>query len=223
MSLAKPVVYDGRLQRSMSPGDTLSQGELVQTLTTAQLSTLSGANMLGPLIYSTTAVAAISAVVPSAADLITAASSGLGNSGIEPGTTWRLRVANAVAAATTAAVVTLSATANTGATVTHGVVNCASVKDFLVTVTNGTPAQTYAVNSTSGSAVLTGLTAAQTATLSVGMVVTTNALNVQAATIISVQPGVGVTLSGNANATSTGTSLTFSPSYTVFGIGQGLV
>jgi len=127
------------------------------------------------------------------------------------------------ATATTSDVATLTATAHTGMTVTSGIVNTASVKDFLVTVTNGTPAQTYNVASTSGSAVLTGLTGAQTATLSVGMVVTTSALGLQDATIISVQPGTGVTMSTTANATATSTSLQFSPTMTFVGIGQGLV
>jgi hypothetical protein len=42
-------------------------------------------------------------------------------------------------------------------------------------------------------------------------------------TVLSVQPGVGVTLSANATATNNPVALTFSPRYTVLGLGQGLL
>lgn len=223
MSLIRPNALDGRIARAVAQGDTVASMEVIQTLSTAQLNALSAANLLGPVIQCTATAAALAATLPSAATAIAGISAGLGSTGVEAGTAWRLRVMNNVPAATTAAIVTLTATSNTGMTVTAGIVNCASVKDFLVTVVNGTPAQTYSVASTSGSAVLTGLTGEQTKNLSVGMIVTTSALNVQGQTIISVQPGTGVTLSGNANATAASTSLTFSPVMTFVGIGQSLV
>jgi hypothetical protein len=43
------------------------------------------------------------------------------------------------------------------------------------------------------------------------------------ATVLSVQPGVGFTLSANATATNNPVALTFSPRYTVLGLGQGLL
>jgi hypothetical protein len=83
----------------------------------------------------------------------------------------------------------------------------------LVTIVNGTPAQTVQANTTNASNVVTGLTSAQAALLSVGQVVTNAVNGLQGTTITAVNITLGtVTLSGNANATSsTPVAISFSP------------
>lgn len=215
--LNKSMIWDGSQIRAVQQGDTVAGAEVIPpTISTAAI-TVTGAQLQSGFILRNPGGAGTD-TIDTAANIINAIAAGIGSNGVQPGTTWRCTWI-----VSTAQAVTVQATANTGVTVTNGAINASSVKEFLITVTNGTPAQTFAVNSTNGSAVVTGLSAAQTALLSVGMVVTNAALGLQGQTIISVQPGVGVTLSGNANATAVGTALTFSPTISVYGIGQKLL
>lgn len=219
--LFKPTGLDGRLSRSLAQGDTFAAMERIQLLTTTQLGTLVAANVLGPILKTTASGVALAVTMPSAADIIAGISSGSGNVGIQNGTSWRLKIMNATAVTTD--VMTLTGTAHTGVTVTHPTVNTASAKDFLITVTNGTPVKTVASTTTSSSAVITGMSAADTSALSVGMVVTNSVAGLQDATIISIQPGVGVTMSTTANATASNSAITFSPVVTAVGVGQSLI
>lgn len=215
--IVKNMVWDGSQQRPMQVGDVRGEGEVIPATISTTAITISGQQLSSGFILRNPGAAGTD-TIDTAANLIAAIASGIGSIGVQPGTTWRCTWI-----VSTANAVTVQATANTGVTVTNGTVNASSVKEFLCTVVNGTPAQTFAVNSTNTSAVLTGLTAAQTALLSVGMVVTNAALGLQGQTIISIQPGAGVTMSGNANSTAVGTALTFSPVVTVYGIGQKLL
>lgn len=218
MTVAKSIIYDGFQQRQMQQGDLLAAAEQIPATIATNAITITGAQLANGIIQRTTTGAGTD-TIDTAANVINALNGGIGNSGVQNGTTFRVKwIQNAAFA------ITVTATANTGVTVTLPTINASSVKDYLVTVVNGTPAQTYQANTTNASAVITGLSLAQTATLSPGMVVT-NAINgLQGDTILSVQPGVGVTLSGNANATSaTPVAITFSPVITLAGIGQGLL
>lgn len=217
MSILKPVLSDGGLQRLAVPGDVVAGGEIIPTTVATNAITITGNQLSAGFIQRTTTGAGTD-TIDTAANVIAALTAGLGLTGIQPGTTFRATwIQNAAFA------ITVQATANTGVTVTNGAIAASSVKDFLVTVVNGTPAQTVAANTTNASAIVTGMTAAQTSLLSAGMVVTNVVSGLQGATIISVQPGVGVTMSANANATAAAVAITFSPVITVVGIGQKLL
>lgn len=219
MSMVKPTVYDGAVQRQTQQGDTLCMAEVMPATLTANAVTVTGQQLSGSLIQSTETAAA-AYTVDSAANIINALMAGLGLLSIQPGTSWRLKHVNNAAFA-----VTYAATANTGVTVTSGVVNASSVKEFLITVVNGTPQESVAVTTVNTSPTVGGLTQAQLSVLSVGMIVTNAVAGLQGTLIQSINLAAGtVTLSGNANATNaTAVAITFSPVITVLGLGQGLL
>lgn len=226
MSAVKMVVYDGGLQRQALPGDVMAQGEIIAALATVGAGALTAALMLSGILNRTGPVAGYIDTTDTAANIIaamvsnyafqatalTGVSSGVA---VPPGTSVRLRIINTVAFANTMA-------AGTGVTLVNGTINASSVKDYLLQVTNGTPQQVFAANQVTATAIITGLNQFQTAQLSVGMLVTgTNIAG--GSTVISIQPGVGVTLSANTTATLNNNALTFSPTVTVTGLGQGLL
>ena len=214
--LVKPTVYDGAIQRQMLPGDLLAAGEQIRANDASNALTITAAIMAqGNLIRTPTAAA--TDTIDTAANIIAGLMAGLGVSGIPAGTTFRMKWINLAGGTFT---ITVAATANTGVTVNRGTVAITSAKDFLVTVNNGTPAQTFQMNTTNASAVVTGLTASQAALLSPGMVVTNAVNGLQGTTILAVNISAGsVTLSGNANATSsTPVAVSFSPVITVDGL-----
>lgn len=212
--LVKPIIYDGGLQRQVFPGDTVAGGESILATQSATTLTITAAMLLNAAILRNPAVGATD-TIDTAANLVAGLMSGLGLTGISNGTTFRTRII-----VTTAQTDTVQATANTGVTVNRGAIAASSMKEFLVTVVNGTPAQSFLCTTVSGSAVVGGLTAAQCALLSVGMVVTNAVANLQATTIIAVNGAAGtVTMSGNANATNTTpVTVSFSPVVVVDGL-----
>lgn len=225
MSLATPLIMDGNLTRAMAPGDVLNTQEVVQTLTTVGAGAVTAAMMLSGLLSRTGPTGAVADTLPTASSLVNALLPGGGYvgggtstpPGLMPGATYRLRYINNVAFA-----ITLTAP-DASVTVTSPVVNASSVKDVLIQIQNGTPL--YIGNScstTNGSAVVTGMSQAQTQNVTPGMLVTGAGIP-GGTTVLSVQSGVGVTLSANATATATPVALTFSPRYSVLGIGQGLL
>lgn len=219
MSILKPLALDAGLARSIQQGDTVAGAEVIPATIATNAITITGAQLGSGIIQRTTTGAGTD-TIDSAANIISAISGGAGLNAIQNGTTWRCKwIQNAAFA------ITVQATANTGVTVTSGTVNASSVKDFLVTVVNGTPASSVQATTVSGSAVISGLTAAQCAAITVGMIVTNAVANLQGQTVIAVNGGSGtVTLSGNANATNTNpVTVNFSPVITVAGIGQGLL
>lgn len=220
MSILKTVVYDGFAERQVAIGDTVAATEVLPAAVAANTATITGAQLAGGFIQRTVTAGGTD-TIDTAANIIAGTSSGMGSAGVQNGTTVRVRWL-----VTGAFAVTVQATANTGVTVTNGTVAAGAAtswKDFLVTYLNGSPMRTAMVTTTNASAILTGMTAADTANVTVGMIVT-NAINgLQGLTVLSVQQGVGVTLSGNANATSTTqVAVTFSPQVTLVGIGSGV-
>lgn len=216
--LVKPLISDGGINRQISAGDTVAGVEIYPATVVTTAITVTGQQLLAGLIARNPAAPATD-TIDTAANIVAAISAGLGLTGIQPGTTfrclWQVTTANAL---------TVTATANTGVTVTLPTVNASSAKTFLVTIVNGTPAQVITGNTTNASAVITSMSAAETALLSVGMVVTNAVNGLQGAKILSVQPGIGVTLDTNANATSTSeVAINFSPVVTLQGLGQGLI
>ena len=223
MAILKPVVFDGGMQRQILSGDVVGGTEILSSQTTAGSGTLTAALLTSGIINRTGPGAGYTDTTDTAQNIINALVAGYNynaNAGlstgvaVQSGTTFRLRYINTVAFAMTLA-------AGSGVTITaNGNVNVSSVKDYLLTVVNGTPTQIYAVNQVNASAVITGMTQAQTAALSVGMVVTGTSLS---GSIISIQQGVGVTLSANASATLNLNTATFSPAVSIVGLGQMLL
>lgn len=213
--LLKPVVYDGSLQRQLSPGDIVAGGEQIVASSTSTAITVTAALMAQGIFLRNPSGAATD-TIDTAANIIAGLASGLGSNGIQNGTTFRLRWINTNG--TNA--VTVAATANTGVTVNRGTVALSTAKEFLVTVNNGTPAQTFQANTTNASAVVSGLSATQLALLSPGMVVTNAVNGLQGTTILAVNMTAGtVTMSGNANATSSSpVTISFSPVITLDGL-----
>jgi hypothetical protein len=227
MSITRPIVYDPQgLTRNAFAGDLIATMETVPAANTGTAVTLTGA-LLSLGMYLSTAGSAPTLTLDTAANIVASLSPQFGYnqnaalpagtpnySAIPNGTSFRFRYIQSTAFAAT-----IAATANTGVTVNRGSVPASSSRDFLVTVNVGFPAQTFGVNSTSGSAVLTGLSQAQLVALTPGMIVTNAALNLQGQTITSVNIAAGsITMSGNANATTIGTALNFSPVVTIDGI-----
>ncbi len=215
--LLKPYLDDGGMQRKIQPGDTVVSGEIFPAAVVTTATTITGA-ILSSGWYNRALAANGTDTVDTAANIIAAIAQGLGYTGVQPGTAWRFTIYNGAAFTDTVA-----ASANSGVTVTAGAIAASSVKEFIVTVVNGTPTRTVAVVSTNGSAVLTGIATADLAALTVGMVVTSATSGLQGTTIIAINTaGNSVTMSGNANATAAVTP-TFSPVLTLQGIGQRAV
>lgn len=219
MTIAKSVVYDGSMQRQLQQGDVLAAAEVVPATIATTNITVTGQILAQPIVLRSNGGASVD-TIDSAANIIAALVAGLGNGGLQQNTSWRVKYISSLAFTCT-----LTATANTGITVTNGVVNGSSVKDFLVTVTNPTPVQTIAGMTVNASAVVSGFTQAQLAALTPGMIVTNAVNGLQGTTILAINSAAGaVTMSGNANATSaTPVAITFSPTVAIYGLGQGLL
>lgn len=224
MSLVRGVIYDGGLQRQALPGDVAAWSEIIATLATVGTTTLTAALLLSGILSRSGSVAGYADTTDTAANIIAgivgqynfqqSSTTGISSGVAAPqGLTARLRIINTVAFADTIA-------AGTGVTLVNATINASSVKDFLIQVTNGSPQQIFSVIQTNGSAVLTGLSQFQTSQLSPGMLVTGSGLS---GNIISIQTGIGVTLSANASSTLSGNNATFSPTVTITGLGQGLL
>jgi hypothetical protein len=218
MTLAKATISDGGLPRPASLGDVLALAEQFPATLATNALTVTGQILAASFIQRTPTGAAAD-TLDSAANIIAAITSGLGLTGVQAGTTWRVRWHN-----NAAFVITVGVTANTGVTVTQGTVNASSVKDFLVTVVNGSPAAVVTANTTNASPTVTGLTQAQASAITPGMIVTNAVAGLQGQTVIGVNVAAGsVTFSGNANATAALQAINLSPVVTLQGIGQGLL
>ena len=227
MTVAKPLIMDGMIPRLISQGDVLAGAEILQTLTNAGNTTLTASLLLSGLLSRSGVGSAYSDTFDSAANIIngllgqaiyqaTAVTGISGGAAIQLGTTIRVRILNNVA-------FTNSINAGAGITlVGSAIIAASSFKDFLLTITTGTPQQTFVANQINASAIITGLTQFQTAQLSVGQLVTGTNIPA-AATIISIQPGIGVTLSAAVTATLVGNALVFAPSVSVTNLGGGLL
>ena len=214
MSIAKSVIFDGGMQRQIQQGDLLAGAEIIPATSSTTAVTLTAA-MLAEGTYLANPGGAVTWTLDSAANIIAGLMAGLGLNNLQNGTTFRWR-----AIITTAQTGTVTVTANTGCTVNRGAIASNSWKEFLVTINNGTPAQTFAAYTTNASATITGLTAAQLSLLSPGMIVTNSVNGLQGTTILAINQGAGtLTMSGNANATAaTPVAITFSPVITMDGL-----
>lgn len=221
MSLIKAMGFDGLgpNPRQFQLGDVLCVAEQLPATLAANAVTVTGQLLANSLIQSTETANA-TYTLDTAANIIIALQNIVGIANIQNGTTWRLRHVN-----NAAFTVTYAVTANTGCTVALPTINASSVKEFLITVTNSTPAQTFAGTTVNASAVVSGFTQSQCAQLSPGMIVTNAVAGLQGTTILAVNATAGtVTMSGNANATNAvAVAISFSPVVAVQGLGQGLL
>lgn len=213
MTLLKFNVMDNRMVRQVAQGDLLGAAETIASLTTAGAGTLTGALLANNILNRTGPTGAVADTTDTASLIIAAVPNA------NSGDSWRLRYINTVAFAETV-------TAGTGVTVTNGVVNASSVKEFLIQLTNATP-QSVVPNcqTTNGNKIITGMRQSQTDLITPGMLVTGTGAGASAK-VVGVQPGVGVTVDVNSSATTTlatPTTLTFSPSVLITGLGQGLL
>lgn len=226
MSVVKSVVYDGGMQRQVQPGDTFASAEIIATDSSAVGNVMGAAEILSGIYSRSGPGAAYTDTTDTAANIISAmlanqyaatGSTGISSGvGVQPGTTFRLRYINTVAFVMTLA-------AGTGVTLgANTAIAASSAKEYLFTVTNGTPQQVFAATVDGSTKVITGLTQFQTSQLSVGMTVTGTGI-AASSTIQSIQPGVGVTLNNNTTVAGTLVALTFSPSITVNSLGQMLL
>lgn len=223
MSFATPQIVDNGMARASTPGDILNTNERIESDATAAGITWNARQVLASIFSRSGPGAGYADATPDSNTWINALLQGgyLGSGAITPlgvqvGSTYRFRVLSTVAFANTI-------TAGTGVTLA-GVtaVAASSYRDYLITILNGTPQQLFAVSTTNASAVITGMSAAQTALVSPGMLV--SGTGIQAgSTVLSVQPGVGVTLSLAATATGALVAATFNPRIEVRGIGGGLI
>lgn len=223
MALASPIIFDNGMQRQMLPGDLINSNEIVQSDATAATITWSTKQVLGSILSRSGPGAGYADVTPTASDWINAMLQqtylGAGATtplGVPPGFTYRFRVLSTVGFANTI----VAGTNVTLAGVTA--IAASSYRDYLMTVLNGTPAQVFACTTTNASAVVTGMTAAQTSLISPGMAVSGTGVPAST-TILSVQPGVGFTMSANATATGSLVAVTFAPRIELRGIGGGLI
>lgn len=223
MSFASPLIFDNGMQRGKLPGDVTNDSESQQSaIANAAGVTWTAQQVLASLMFRSGA-AGVSDTTPTATDWINALLQGsyvgggsLTPVGVNPGSTYRLRVLNSNSG-------TLTIVAGTGVTLAGTTtVLTASFRDYLVTVLNGTPPQTFAVTTTNASAVITGMSAAQTSLVSPGMLVTGTGIQA-ASTVLSVQPGVGVTLSLACTATGSLIAAAFAPRLEFRGIGHGAI
>jgi hypothetical protein len=220
MSLVKPLVMHNGLQRQGQQGDLPDNMEIQDANATAGAAVLTGDQFASTLLFRSGPGANFNDTTPDASVLLASlmenmyqGSAGSAPIGIQPGASYRLRYVNTVAFIATLVAgvgITLAGTTTVAAS---------SIRDYLITCLNGSPQQLIAANTVNGSAVVTGMSAAQTTLLTPGMLVTGTGI-AGGTTVNSVQPGVGVTLSANATATNNAVALTFNPRFEVRGIGQ---
>lgn len=210
MSLGKPIISDAGTPRQVTTGDIIAGAEAYNTYSWAGSGTLFGYLLAGNILKRVAPTGAYTDTVDTSANILAAISP---TGSVQAGTTWRFKYINTAAFAMTLAT-------NTGVTiVANGNVNASSVKEYLITVTNGTPPQIFSGSITSGSPVVSGLTPSQLQLLSVGMLVSGAGISVNT-TIVGIGTS-SLTLSANATATNPLVSLTFNPTITIEGIGQG--
>lgn len=209
MSLLKMMTRDNGLMRQVSIGDLLGASEILTALTTAGAGALTGALLANNILNRTGPAGAVADTVDTATNIINAVP------GAATGDSWRLRYLNNTGFA-------ITVTGVTGVTVTNGIVNASSVKDFLIQLTSATPQSISTAATMNASALVTGMSLAATSLVTPGMLVTGAGVT-GGTTVLSVQPGVGVTLSANATATAALVALTFNPVVSITGLGQGLI
>ncbi len=227
MSMVREQVTGGTPMyvRNKLPGDVELAGEsLAAVLTTVGAGTITAALLTAGILTRSGPVGAFIETTDTASNIINAmlgdnyvgTAQAAGSGGVDAGATFRLIYRNNEAFAMTLA-------AGTGVTLGANV-NCAasSVKDYLITVTNGTPSSVAVADTTNASAVITSMTQEETNRVSIGQLVTGTGIQA-GSTVVAINPGIGVTLSLAATATGSNVALTFSPTVRIDSLGQKLL
>lgn len=224
MAFVRPAIYDNAVVRQPQQGDLIANSEAILPVTsTAVAFQLTGSALASGIISRSGPAAAYADIFPTPVDLLSAllnnvyvGGGAVSPIGIQQFLSFRLRFINSVAFANTL-------TAPTGVTL-GGVtaISASSVKDYLVTITNGAPQVIYSGNVTSGSAVLSNFFQTAMTNITIGALVSGTGIPA-GATVIGIGNNNSITLSANATATTVNTALTFSPTYRVDSIGQGLL
>lgn len=234
--LIRPLGIDGTAQtRLPAAGDMLGLAEVISANATVGNGTWSGAQIATGIISRSGSVAGYTDTTDTSANILAALAGNAPNADVLPGTTFRLRVLNTVAFLLTFA-------AGTGVVAGTGTLNIAAStsRDYLITVQSTCPLQTLQCNTVNGSPNVTFVLpnnavalpfqgsngAIGTVSNLLGATVTGAGINANT-TVIGVTQGqggaIGVTLSGNATATSAagGTPLTFQPTIRFDSLGGG--
>lgn len=218
MSVVKPVVFDKGFQRPTAAGDLICGGEILgnSALTTVGAGTLTAAIVTSGYCVRTGPTGAYTDTTDTATNIVNSLIAQNNGETIPQGTTFKFRHINTVAYA-----MTLAAGTNvTLGTVPATTIAASGFKDYLVTVTCGAPEVVIVGSTTSGNKILTGMTAAQTKNIKVGMAVTGTGIGASAV-VTSVQPGVGCNVSVNSTATADNIAITFSPTVRIDAISMG--
>lgn len=220
MSLVNSYVSDLGILRARMPGDLIATNELIAAgPVTVGNGTLLAANFAAGIITRTGPTAGYTDTTDTAANICAAiaASAGLPAIGsIMPGATFRFRLINSVAFLLTMAAgvgVTLGSNVNVAAS---------SVKEYLISILNGTPLSVQAATLDGTTAVITGMTQRQTDQVSAGQLVSGTGITA-GTTVLSVQSGTGVTLSAVTTAAGSAVQVTFSPRLRIDSLGQMLL
>jgi hypothetical protein len=217
--LALPLIVDTDVNRAVQVGDLLAGGERLTPIANAAGVTITANNLLGGIINRTLNAGPVTDTFDNAINMISQILAGIFRGtgtntprGFQQGTTFRVLYINSGAGVVTFA-------AGTNVTLTNmGTLAATSVREMLITLANTNDASIAPANTTNASAVITGMSTRDTQRVSTGMAVSGTGIP-GGATVLSVQPGVGVTLSANATATGSLVALTFSPVITVTGLG----
>jgi hypothetical protein len=204
MSGVRPSVYANEvMERMIAPGDILLLGESILSgaIATAGAGTWTGAAIATGCINRTGPVGGYTDTTDTAANILLALQGNSPASEVMIGSTFRLLVRNTVAQALTFA-------AGTGVKTGTGTLNIANslVREYLLTVLNASPLQSFACTGTTASAVVT-------------FVLPPNATALPMAGsngnvgVCSVTPGMTVTDTTTSGNITAGT--------TVIGVGQG--
>lgn len=211
------------LMRYQGPQDVAAIAETLGTLTTAGAGTITGALFNNSILSRTGPTGAYTDTTDTAANIVNALIGGVYNTsaesgasiGIPSGSTYRLRYINTVGFAMTLA-------AGTGVTLgTNTGIALSSWRDYLITITNGTPSQIGTGSITNANNIVTNMSQQLLSLLTPGMLVSGTGISA-GTTVAAINVTAGtVQLSANATATNSLVALTFSPTLTIQGIGQG--
>lgn len=232
--LARPLLLDNGIARPLSDGDIMDAREIEVALTTVGAGSILavhlGAAVLrrsGPVGGFTDTFDTAQNIVNAFAGNANAVPSGVTFGGLyipanipQPGANYRWLYINTVAQAMVAAV-----TVNGGVILSTaaGVVNTIAAslwREYRISLVNTTQQSIVQGTFSNVSAVVTGLSTAQTNLITPGQVVASVGNVTAGTTVISVQPGVGFTMSANGLAVATA-SATLMPQVVVAGLRSG--
>jgi hypothetical protein len=207
--LAKGRAFSGRIEKEAGVGDLTHTGEFVATLTTAGSGNVLAAAIAAGILDRTGPAGGFTDTFDSATSILAAVYGSAADA--NTGDSWRFLYRNGVAFAMTAAI-------GEGIVLVNANVAASVIREYLLRVLNATPRQTY-ICQTATSVTVTGFTAAQLATLSVGMMASGSGV-VAGSTIATITPATGtLTLSVATTTTVANNALTFSPTLEVRGLG----